>query len=450
MERERKVAESRKKGKNHLSKPRVFLYTAPNCVGIKVNSLDESLLNEDTTLLQMLNVDAIVEKDENKFHSGSQRFKSKWPALSLNNNKLSSGSNYRFLSGILLNNSNVLRFSVSNTSVKANCGGASNKPVRKKMKTQLSQQALDSGMILEDSFEFSEDTQTLINKNVASKVQKELVNSDSFKVVQTSSASICKRTEEDEVFDAFQNFVEKKLKPKKQCKQNNENINLDLQGPEVKESQISQYCNVTQVMRQIDNIISYSDQLSTSTHDASHSATESKNVSLEKAVISQDTDWNETFNDGPLLKSKEYKKEVEMLFDRLETTICEFGMKPEQNPKETTSNRTEPNKLLKSIIEIIKSPTESFAIANNEIDWNDDTFLTNTVLNLTQNEKFSDIIKKALLENASKVPNQSMTTKEARPVNKFKKLGEFYGLPNKVKDLIKLYKGIDKLYGMFG
>lgn len=358
-------------------------------------------------------------------------------------------------------------FSATNALNKTNCDRA-----RKKMKTEVSQETLDSGMILEDSFEFSDDTQTLINKNEASKsknnVEQETFNKLSRNEVASSKqvnfnfigvaetlqpTTTCTRSEEDVVFDAFQNFIERKLKPKKQDDNNKENLNHT--NVEAKDSQISQYCNVTQVMQQIDNIISYSDQLSTTTIDSLDSKTESKMTSPNKETIEQkalkptETRWDETLNNSELFKTTEYKKEMEMLFDRLETTICEFGRNPEEESKETNSHGPQNNKLLKSIIEIIKSPSTALTIPNGRIDWNDDTFLTNTVLNLTQNEKFSEIIKKALLENASKTPNMSIIAKEVKPVENFKTLGNFYGLPNKVKDLIKLYKGIDKLYGKF-
>nr|XP_022907396.1 helicase POLQ-like isoform X1 [Onthophagus taurus] len=73
--------------------------------------------------------------------------------------------------------------------------------------------------------------------------------------------------------------------------------------------------------------------------------------------------------------------------------------------------------------------------------------IDNSLLEDTQNE-INDTFRKALLENAektispSKAINSTLISKEV----KFNNLGNFYGLPNKVKELFKLYRGIENLY----
>lgn len=69
-------------------------------------------------------------------------------------------------------------------------------------------------------------------------------------------------------------------------------------------------------------------------------------------------------------------------------------------------------------------------------------------------DDFDDIIDTSLIEgeNGRKLlpsEKQVVVHRRARPVNAayFYNLGPFYGLPNKVLNLIKQYKGIDGLYG---
>ncbi|VEN57914.1 unnamed protein product, partial [Callosobruchus maculatus] len=88
-------------------------------------------------------------------------------------------------------------------------------------------------------------------------------------------------------------------------------------------------------------------------------------------------------------------------------------------------------------------------IFNSELNENED--LENSILNCSNlNSSFGSIIKKALISNASKAGtsnrNVSNSINATLVDRSFQCLGPFYGLPNKLKELIKLYKGIDEMY----
>lgn len=112
-----------------------------------------------------------------------------------------------------------------------------------------------------------------------------------------------------------------------------------------------------------------------------------------------------------------------MIFSRVEHTICDLG------------------------------PTEHHDIS--VLDTAEWQTLTNTIINMSTtddaNKSLSSVIKRALLENAAKLISPrtqiNKTFVEFEPI--FHSLGDFYGLPDKVKDLLKQYRGIDKLYGWF-
>lgn len=118
-----------------------------------------------------------------------------------------------------------------------------------------------------------------------------------------------------------------------------------------------------------------------------------------------------------------YQKEIDLLFSRVEHTICDFGASEQQD---------------KSVLE--------------SADWQT---LTNTIINLTTaedaNKSLSTVIRKALLENAANLisPKTQMnkTFVEFEPI--FQPIGNFFGLPEKVRDLLKQYRGIEELYGVF-
>lgn len=67
------------------------------------------------------------------------------------------------------------------------------------------------------------------------------------------------------------------------------------------------------------------------------------------------------------------------------------------------------------------------------------------------NKSLSSVITKALMENAAKLISPktqiNKTFVEFEPI--FQSLGSFFGLPEKVRELLKQYRGIEKLYGLF-
>lgn len=127
-----------------------------------------------------------------------------------------------------------------------------------------------------------------------------------------------------------------------------------------------------------------------------------------------------------------YHREIDLMFEKVENTICELG------PNDKRINT---------------SPPVNISLAN--VDWNDDSFVANAIIDMSVREdadkSFGSVIKKALLDNVKKstVPNltANKTFVEIEPV--FKELGSFYGLPEKVKVLLHHYKGIEKLYGLY-
>ncbi|CAH1954654.1 unnamed protein product [Acanthoscelides obtectus] len=125
-----------------------------------------------------------------------------------------------------------------------------------------------------------------------------------------------------------------------------------------------------------------------------------------------------------------YRKEVDNLFEQIEHSIFAMG-------DENTESETEvPHELLEVIF-------------NSELNENEN--IEKSILNCSNlNSSFGSLIKKALISNANKAGTSNKTNSSilnATLVSKsFQYLGSFYGLPTKVKELIKVYKGIDELY----
>ncbi|KAL1505822.1 hypothetical protein ABEB36_005294 [Hypothenemus hampei] len=147
------------------------------------------------------------------------------------------------------------------------------------------------------------------------------------------------------------------------------------------------------------------------------------------------------------------KRDVDLLFEQIEQSICEMGME--------SKSGTIPDEILdviftddalKTNIEIDenKIQEELFKSLGNKTR-NEDSFLSNL------NCSLGTVMKQALLRNASKSTsseNDDMISSFNNSLNrtipdqgpKFLELGGFFGLPNRVKDLIKHYKGIKELY----
>nr|CAI5857119.1 unnamed protein product [Callosobruchus analis] len=146
-------------------------------------------------------------------------------------------------------------------------------------------------------------------------------------------------------------------------------------------------------------------------------------------------DWNNKIEERSLLFEDEkatttYRNEVDNLFEQIEHSIFAMG------DENTESESGVPLELLEVIF-------------NSELNENDN--LENSILNCSNlNSSFGSIIKKALISNASKAGTSNRTVSNSMNATlverSFRCLGPFYGLPNKVKELIRLYKGIDEMY----
>ncbi|XP_066141464.1 helicase POLQ-like [Euwallacea fornicatus] len=146
-----------------------------------------------------------------------------------------------------------------------------------------------------------------------------------------------------------------------------------------------------------------------------------------------------------------YKREVDELFEQIEQSICEMG--------DGHKSKTIADEILdvffaddpsKSIVDLNQSKIqEELNKSQNGRRPKEDSFYES-------NCSLGSVIKQALRNNAAKsfqpidkdsqASNITLNRSLRENTTEFKSLGNFYGLPNKVKDLIKIYKGIEKLY----
>ncbi|CAG9822832.1 unnamed protein product [Phaedon cochleariae] len=137
----------------------------------------------------------------------------------------------------------------------------------------------------------------------------------------------------------------------------------------------------------------------------------------------------------------QYRQEVDNLFEQIEHSIYAMGT--------VDAEQRVPDEILDIIFSDELKPPEDEKSKNDTqpVEWTEDTILNNMSFNLS----FGSIIRKALINNATKshpkkiVDNTLNLTVSDKKVE-FHSLGSFFGLPLKVKDLIKQYKGIDELY----
>lgn len=186
-----------------------------------------------------------------------------------------------------------------------------------------------------------------------------------------------------------------KMKPSPSKGKNVLNESIDVQS--------SQFFQSTQVMRQIDNILS-------------------ENLTME---------LEDVFNN----KSRE---EIDHFFDKVEHSVSVLG---EDNSVAIDHN------VLKIVEAIFKSQSADSSISS--INTTQEQLHT-TISNI--DASFSTALKQVLIANAKKNVSFNLETTNKENVKNVKKcgdLGPFYGLPIKVEELIKTYKGIEQLYGNY-
>lgn len=152
-----------------------------------------------------------------------------------------------------------------------------------------------------------------------------------------------------------------------------------------------------------------------------------------------------------ILKNPDYRKEIDRIFQEVETTICEFGLGQDKLDLSNSLREMEQNFKDNNIAQMFTDTFTTQCYLGN-IGAHENSTKINAILNITDgqtDESIEDIIKKTLLKNATKqvetniLMNKTLNDSQSE----FKILGHFFALPNKVKELMKLYKGIDMLYG---
>lgn len=215
----------------------------------------------------------------------------------------------------------------------------------------------------------------------------------------------------------------------------------------IADSQFSQFSN-SQLLKECAKIEDSFNQSKNDLVDESKILRVTNQILSPNQILSNTSEklWNETLADadGLFQNDDDYRRDVNLIFNKLESTICDFGNK-ETDESTWHDDSLSKNSFLSKLTNLIKDPQ------NESVKCNDDNTFSSMLLNLTgENEiNLTNIIKKALMNNAKKVvePANYLNPTCVDSQHEFKHLGNFFGLPNKVKDLMKLYKGIDKLYG---
>ncbi|GJQ83211.1 hypothetical protein Trydic_g18235 [Trypoxylus dichotomus] len=152
-------------------------------------------------------------------------------------------------------------------------------------------------------------------------------------------------------------------------------------------------------------------------------------------VIKFKTDEDDVSGISQVFTTSQYRKDVEILFKKVEYSICELGPNQDQT-------------LAKDAEDLVDTDAKFTANILSAMDWDDQSWLHEATLSQEENQKLGSVIKNALLKNAErnvspgKVINQTLLETEIV----YSELGDFYGLPKKVKDLLQMYRGIANLY----
>ncbi|XP_017776106.1 PREDICTED: helicase POLQ-like [Nicrophorus vespilloides] len=218
--------------------------------------------------------------------------------------------------------------------------------------------------------------------------------------------------------------------------------------PKDKPSKFSftQFCESSQALKHIDEVeAGCSKQIDKRVSDYSQ---------LCNTQFTQQVERINSPKNNVLSKSKEtvgfgsskYREEMDTLFDDLESSIC-YGGKKTPTKKAITDLLEQTFRSPQIIKKAIQQAEKSLMTAPEE--WKDDSLLADALINMSvEGQSIGDLMKKALMNNVDKCVSPPKIFNETvceEKVN-FRSYGQFYGLPDKVKELVKTYKGIDKLY----
>ncbi|KRT79547.1 helicase, partial [Oryctes borbonicus] len=138
---------------------------------------------------------------------------------------------------------------------------------------------------------------------------------------------------------------------------------------------------------------------------------------------------------SPAFTSAQYREEVELLFKNIEYTICEPGPNQDQT-------------IAKDVQDITDLDAKFTANILSAMNWDEQQWLSGSNLSQEANQKLGNVIKEALIKNAQKIVSPGKVMNQTLPPTQvvYNELGDFYGLPKKVKDLLMMYRGIEHLY----
>ncbi|KAI4458912.1 putative dna polymerase theta [Holotrichia oblita] len=194
----------------------------------------------------------------------------------------------------------------------------------------------------------------------------------------------------------------------------------------------TQMCSDTQIMKKIDDDINNSNKRIETDSDFQQLDDSFLQTSYDLSVPKSTETKNEVAQN---FSTSQYKKDIETLFNKVEYSICEPGPNQDQTLAKNDDN----------FDDIQTKFAENIYSA---INWDEESWFSNVVLSQEKTQMFGSVIKNALLKNAEKSIIPGKIVNQTLPPTQvvYRELGKFYGLPKKVEDLFKLYRGIDKLY----
>lgn len=160
-------------------------------------------------------------------------------------------------------------------------------------------------------------------------------------------------------------------------------------------------------------------------------------------------------------KSSQYRRELEEIFDICEKTICKSADHDENNEFQENEQKDEPT-------EVIVSHNNTLQVIEN-VNWSQ-TFITPHKSNVPpknpslitptaivrqrmRNSRLSELTRQnsdlPVSNEQSFMANKCPAAYSSNTPSDFRRMGPFFGLPLKVKQLIKDFKGINVLYGKF-